>query len=663
MLSSTPALAPNAASAVLNAKPGHASPAGISGNTPRCFAKGLLSIIAFIAMAAIPGHAAAGIPGSYPGAVLTYHYDNFRTGWDQAEPYLTPANAGNIAQLHSVTLDGQVDAQPLYAPNVTISPGNIHNVLYVVTENDTVYGIDADSGAVLLKHNLGTPVPQSALPQACPNNDKTVGISSTPVIDPNTARLYVIAYTYASNKPTYTLHALNTVNLLDSLTPQTIKASAHLSNGSAYNFNPATSRQRAALLLSNGNIYAGFSSFCDSNSRGWMLLWNANTLQLNTHQMVTNRNSSAPNGQFLSSVWMAGSGPAGDYDGSVFVATGNSDKSGSTWNSITNLEESVVRYGSDLSEALDHYTPANEQWGQKVDDPYDADVGAGGVTLLPIQGGPDPYLMVAGGKTTGLLLLNRRHLGGYGDSELFEQFLGLCWCGESYYTDPAGYGHIVASFGQNVTDLTLQVTPTPTLVSPVTSPPLMTGQDPGFFTTVSSNGTNAGTQVVWAVTRPQDSKPAYIYLYAFNPLTGAQLVRRTAGTWPNPQSDANLVPTVANGKVYVASYHQLLIFGLTSPGQEETFVPPPPPAEAALPAGISHELSGTVTAAGTDSLTLKLRSGRSLIVDVTAARSNASENRRVGQGLLVRGDYAGSGFKALHVIKLKPQQALWPRDR
>jgi hypothetical protein len=273
-------------------------------------------------------------------------------------------------------------------------------------------------------------------------------------------------------------------------------------------------------------------------------------------------------------------------------------------------------------------------------------------------------MMVAAGKTTGLLLLNRYHLGGYGDSELSEQFLGYCWCGESYYTDASGTGHIVASFNNSVTDLTLQVTPTPALVNPVTSPPMMTGQDPGFFTTVSSNGTNAGTQIVWAVTRPQTTNPAYIYLYAFNPATGAQLVRRTAGTWPNPQADANIVPTVANGKVYVASYHQLLAFGLPgAPGQQQAFVPPAPPEEAPLPPGIAHELSGTVTKAGTDTLTLQLRSGKSLDVDVTAARSTAAENRRVGQGLLVRGDYVGAGFKAVHVLKLKPQQALWPRDR
>jgi outer membrane protein assembly factor BamB len=622
-----------------------------------------MAVIAALAMGA-PRFAAAGIPGSYPGAVLTHHYDNFRTGWDQAEPILTQANAGQIAQLASVALDGQVDAQPLYAPNVTISAGNIHNVLYVVTSNDSVYAIDADTGAVLIKRSLGTPVPESALPQACPNNDKVVGITSTPVIDPLTARLYLIAYTYTNSKPAYTLHALNTVNLLDSLPPKNITATAHLTNGTSYTFNPASARQRAALLLSNGNIYAGFSSFCDVNGRGWMLLWNKNTLQLNSHQMLMNRIPSAPDGLFLNSIWMAGAGPAGDTDGSVFVATGNSDTSGTTWNNVSNLEESVVRYGSDLSEALDHYTPANEQWGQKVDDPIDADVGAGGVTLLPTQGGPFPYMMVAGGKTTGLLLLNRYQLGGYGDAELDEHFLGYCWCGESYYTDPAGFGHIVASFGQNVTDLTLRVTPSPHLTNPITSPPLMTGEDPGFFTTVSSNGTTAGTQVVWAVTRPIDSNPAYIYLYAFNPLTGAQLVRRTAGTWPNSNSDSNIVPTVANGKVYVASYHQLLMFGLTTtPGQTQTFVPPPLPPEAPLPPGVAHEISGTVVHAGADTLTLKLRSGRSIKVNVVAAKSNAAENRRVGQGLLVRGDYDGDNFRAVHVIKLKPQLALWPRDR
>jgi hypothetical protein len=460
------------------------------------------------------------------------------------------------------------------------------------------------------------------------------------------------------------LHALSLATLSDAVTPQTITAAAHLINGSLYTFNPSTTRQRAALLLSNGNIYAGFTSFCDFGSRGWMLLWNATSMALNPNEALQNRMATAPNNQFLTTTWMSGFGPAGDTDGSVFLATGNSDQSGTTWNNVDNLEESVVRYGSDLAEALDHYTPNSPIWGQKPDDPIDADLGSGGVTLIPTQNGPYPYLAVAGGKTSGLLLLNRYHLGGYSNSQLGEYSLGFCWCGESYFADTYGVGHIVASFGVNVTTLTLQTNPTPALVNPITSPNLLTGQDPGFFTTVSSNGTAPNTAVVWALTRPQDSNPAHIYLYGFNPFTGAQLVRRTAGTWPNSNADANLLPTVANGKIYVASYKQLIIFGLGTPAQAQAFVAPPLPAEQPLPHGEAHQISGVVTAASREGLSLQLRSGQTVHVTVAAAAGNASESRAVGQPLRVRGDFTSrTAFKAANIVKLKPQPALWPRDR
>jgi hypothetical protein len=83
---------------------------------------------------------------------------------------------------------------------------------------------------------------------------------------------------------------------------------------------------------------------------------------------------------------------------------------------------------------------------------------------------------------------------------------------------------------------------------------------PGFMTSVSSNGNRDA--IIWAVSRPIDADRAEVDLYAFNAATGAQLLSQPAGTWPNFTGNANIVPVVMQGKVYVASNHSLRIFGL-----------------------------------------------------------------------------------------------------
>jgi hypothetical protein len=212
-------------------------------------------------------------------AVTTYHYDNLRTGWNQQETALTAASfPSNFGILATVTLDDQVDAQPLIVPDLTIA-GGTHDVVYVATESNTVYAIDATSGAILRRRNLGAPV---SYPQACNNNRPHVGINSTPVIDLAANTLYVIAYNKGS-PPVYQLHALDLTTLNDTVnSPDGVEVTAShtLTNGSTYTFDAKVQRQRPALLELNGVVYAGFGSFCDfkaSKSRGWLLGWNAST--------------------------------------------------------------------------------------------------------------------------------------------------------------------------------------------------------------------------------------------------------------------------------------------------------------------------------------------------------------------------------------------------
>jgi hypothetical protein len=242
--------------------------------------------------------------------VTTHHYDTLRTGWNNVETILTPANVGSpsFGLLATATVDEQVDAQPLVMLNQAITgQTGTHTVVYVATENNTIYAIDGTNGTILLSRNLGSPVLKSSTGN-CSNNSSVIGIGSTPVIDPSAGILYVIADTLVNNAPVFYLHALGLTNLQDVITPVAVTASVTLSDGTTkYTFNPAVSRQRSALLLNLGRVYAGFASYCDFNgskSRGWLLGWNVNgtTITPMTTEWLTNKDATSPHNFFLSSI-------------------------------------------------------------------------------------------------------------------------------------------------------------------------------------------------------------------------------------------------------------------------------------------------------------------------------------------------------------------------
>ncbi len=506
-------------------------------------------------------------------AITTYHVDNNRTGWNSRESVLTPANVGttSFAVLHGIMLDDQVDAQPLFVPGINITAGKnqgVHNVVYVATEKNTVYAIDADTGTVLLNPNFGAPV---ARPLGCGNNGPNVGINSTPVIDLSSNTLYAMIYTQDSSGPAYRIHALDLGNLTDKVSPQLVIASHTLLDGSTFNFNATYQRQRPALLLSNGNVYAAFGSFCDffpNLSRGWLLGWSTGSLSPLAGNQVLDVLASSPNNYFLSSIWMSGYGPSTDDQGNILFVTGNSDYAGTTYDGISNIQESVVKVSPDLTTILDVFTPSN----QASLDQTDQDFGSGGVMVLPDQPGATPHLAVAAGKAGTMFLMNEDALGGYStqaNNVLASYNIGACWCGESYFVDPTdGMGRVVASGGHSILTYKVQTSSSAVLAKVSQSASLgSTVQDPGFFTTISSNG-NANP-IIWALSRASGTAGNPIYLYAFDPETltnGSmkQLVKLRAGAWTNTGGNANLVPVVANGKVFVASHNQLRIFGIKS---------------------------------------------------------------------------------------------------
>jgi hypothetical protein len=501
-------------------------------------------------------------------SITTYHYDNYRTGWNSQETVLTPAavHGSSFGVLKTIVLDDQVEAQPLVVSKVNITAGKFkgttHNVVYVATDNNSIYAIDISSGAVLLNPNFGPPVVK---PLSCHIYNPDVGINSTPVIDLSSNTLYAVVYTQQSSGPAYFVHALDLGSLTDKVTPELISGAHTLSNGTTYSFNATYQRQRPALLLANGNVYAAFGSFCDKApnlSRGWVLGWQTGSLAPLPGNQLLDTQASDMGQYFLSSIWMSGSGPAADDSGNVLFITSNSDPSGNTYDGVTDIQESVIKASSDLSTVLDSFTPSDVAYL----DENDQDFGSGGVMVLPDQPGSIPHLAVAAGKEGSMFLMNEDELGGFStqtNNVLGTYSIGPCWCGQSYFVDPTdNAARVVSSGGSSIMVWKLLTSPTPSLTE-VTSSPTLNTVGTGFFTSVSSNGT--ANPIVWALSRPTGKQTA-VYLYAFSPdLGGAtmkQLFTGTAGTWVSNGANTNLVPVVANGKVFVASYKELVILGV-----------------------------------------------------------------------------------------------------
>jgi hypothetical protein len=619
-------------------------------------------------------------------AVTTYHYDNYRTGWNQQETKLTPANVGSTSfgVIAQVGLDAQVDAQPLLVPNQQITAGptpGTYQVVYVATEGNTIYAIRASDGAVLLQRNLGPTVPTVF----CNGSfDPPVnGIKGTPVIDvaANANALYVIANILISgNQQTYQLFALNLNDLTNKIPPVTIAASHTLSDGTTYNFNAQYQQQRPGLLLANGNIYAGFGSYCDqngSNSRGWLLGWQENTLVPLTANMLTDTLAqTSTNNFFLSSIWMSGYGIAAAPNGSLFFTTGNSTPL--TYDGVKNIQESVVKLDPTLKTVMSLFTPYNVDFL----DSNDQDVSAGGVLVVPTQPGPIPKLAVATSKSGTMYLLNRANLGGFTpggpDNVLDEKALGACWCGPSYFMGPDGVGRIVSSGGmegvntQIITWKILQTSPTALVEEGAATLPLtgypgaQEAQDAGTFTTVSSSGTQ--DTIIWATGRPTNPHTLAIHLYAYAaaPSNGklTLLYSSRAGSWANAGYNANIVPVVANGHVFVASNQQLTIFGLGG----GPFVAPA--AAAAKPAALKanappNAITGVLEHVDGPVLTLRTRAGTIVRVDDSDAfRSGQIGVLVPGNAYGVQGTYDSTGaLRAQAVGRAKPSPAGWPPDR
>jgi hypothetical protein len=334
-------------------------------------------------------------PTASAASITTWHVDNNRSGLNSNETALTPASvsAQTFGKLFSYLTDGYAYAEPLLVSGVSIG-GATHDVLYVATENDSVYAFDAD--------NYGSGVPlwhvsllQSGETPLSGAIQPVQGITSTPVIDPTTNTLYVVsAQTSTANPHTFRLHALDITTGAEKFGGPVVLQASLPGTGDGGTTDTLTTScvQRAALLLANSNIYIGFGGCV----RGWLLAYSASTLaQVGVFTSSPNLNGENTNAS-AGGIWMGGGGPVADSAGNVYVVTGNGP-----WDGQTAFGDSILKFSPTL-QLEDYFTPDDYQYMDCNDD----DLGAGGLLLIP-----GTTELLAGGKTSTMYLVNSTSMG------------------------------------------------------------------------------------------------------------------------------------------------------------------------------------------------------------------------------------------------------------
>jgi outer membrane biosynthesis protein TonB len=543
--------------------------------------------------------------------VLTYHYDNLRTGQNTDETILTPTSvASNFGKLFSYAVDGQVYAQPLYVTNLAIPNKGNHNIVFVNTENDSVYAFDADSNAgnnaaplwhislIDAAHGAAagaTPVPVSVYPvdslnrPDCGALNPQIGSTSTPVIDPNSGVMYVEAFSLENGSYVHRLHALNiTTGAEEPYGPVTVGGSVPGTGdgGTTVTFNAFEELNRPALLLESGTVYVAYASSCPDQLpyHGWVFAYNESNLA--QEDLLT----TTPNGSD-GGIWMTGDGLAADAGGNVYAATGNGTFE--TTPPVTDFGNSVLKFtpSSRVLALSDYFTPYNQQQLNNLD----KDLASGGIVLLPDQPGTYPHEMVAAGKEGRIYLLNR------------DQFTA----GNQHYcanctSDPqiieesvSGYLNGVFSTPVYWNSRLYYWTPSLYLISIPMSNGLLnfsnssTSLDsygwPGANLAVSANGTSNG--ILWALKTDAFSTGGAAVLRAYDANNVSDRIY-SSDQKPNDAAGPAVkftAPIVVNGKVYVGSANQLSVYGLSgtpTPTPTATPTPTPSPTSSITPTPI-----------------------------------------------------------------------------
>lgn len=499
--------------------------------------------------------------------VLTYHIDNGRTGQNLDEEILTPANvnSNHFGKLWVLNVDGLVDAQPLYAAGVSIPLKGMHNVVFVVTEHDSVYAFDADSTNLFWHVSMlgANEVPSDD--RGCSQVTPEIGITATPVIDrqlgPNGTMFLVAMSKDGSGNYFQRLHALDLATGADRLPPANVAAQYpgtgdnHV--GANVVFNPAQYKERCGLLLLGGVVYTAWASHCDIRPyTGWIIGYDEHTLAQSSVLNIT------PNGN-EAAIWMSGAGLAADAASNIYFLSGNGTFDTTlTTNGFPNQNDygnafmKLSTTGNQLAVA-DYFTMYNTVSESNAD----TDLGSGGALVLPdmIDGlGHTRQLAVGAGKDGNLYLVDRTNLGKFNpanNNAIYQELVGVLpggvWAMPAYFNGTLYYGsvgnHLQAFPFQNAR------------LTSRSSQTAITFAYPGTTPAISANGSSNG--IVWAT---ENTSPAVLHAYAPSNLAQEYYNSNQAAAGRDHFGTGNkfITPTIASARVYVGTMTGVGVLGL-----------------------------------------------------------------------------------------------------
>jgi hypothetical protein len=510
----------------------------------------------------------AGTSLAFSQDVFTYHNDSARTGLNSSETTLTPRNVNSTSfgKLFTLTVDGLVDAQPLYLSSVPISGSGTHNLLIVATENDSVYAFDADAGTPIWHMSALKPGETPSDDRNCNLITPQIGITSTPVISRPKGSNGVI-YTVAMSKDSagnyyQRLHALDATTGKELYGgPVTITAkypgTGDGSSGGYVIFDPSQYTERSGLLLLSGVVYLTWTSHCDIRPyTGWIMGYNQDTLAQQTVLNVT------PNGS-QGAIWGAGGGLAADDSGNIFFLDANgifdTTLNSEGFPSDGNYGNAFIRLTSKGGLAVADYF---EMYNGPSESDDDVDLGSGGIILVPDlkdSSGTTWKLAAGAGKDSNLYLVNRDSMGKYNpdSNNIYQELSGALKGGifstPAYFDQRLYYGPVgepIMAF--QFKNAMLQSTP----VAQTTN----SFNYPGATPSISSNGLTNG--IVWA---SSNTNPACLYAYSATNLQ--QLYNSDQAPDRRDHFGVGnkfIAPLIINGKVYVGTTTGVGVFGLLS---------------------------------------------------------------------------------------------------
>jgi hypothetical protein len=496
----------------------------------------------------------------------TFKNDQGRSGQNLTEATLTLANVNSttFGLLRNLFVDGKVDAEPLYLSKLAIGNG-AHNVVFVATENDSVYAFDADTGAPLWHVSMLAVGETTSDPHGCSQVTPMIGITATPVIDRSAAThgvMYVVAMSKDSSSNYHQrLHALDVTSGAELFSgPKEITATyPATAGGAATSFDPGQYEERAALLLASGAVYTSWTSHCDNAPYGgWIIAYEQTTL---AQKSVLNL---APNsGGIGPAIWMAGDGPAADAAGNIYLLTANGafettlDANGfpnkqDYGNSFVKLTAAGVTL-----KIADYFTMSNEV----AETAADSDLGSGGEMLLPdLKDSTNTvrHLMVGAGKDGNIYVVDRDSMGKFNAStnQIWQQLPAAVPSG--VFSSPAYFNNTVYYGDTDASLKAFGITSAKLSGAPSSQSGIQFGY-PGASPTVSANGTANG--IVWAV---ENTTPAVLHAYDATNLAHELYNSNQAASARDNFGAGNkfIVPAIVDGKAFVGTTNSVAVFGL-----------------------------------------------------------------------------------------------------